>query len=150
MRHFVISRRAREPETHLLGGVAHGRGGGGGRLDPARVLGRDPGRGRRVHVVAGPEAAAAALGSPGKRRRREDPVEAAANDSGGAAASVEEVANAAGAGDDDASARETAASMTVAQLKHELQVMGLAHLYVGKRGVKKADLVDMFVNRGES
>lgn len=54
MRPFVISRRAREPETHLLGGVAHGRGGGGGRLDPARVLGRDPGRGRRVNVVAGP------------------------------------------------------------------------------------------------
>ena len=39
--------------------------------------------------------------------------------------------------------------MTVAQLKHELQVMGLAHLYVGKRGVKKADLVDMFVTKGE-
>jgi hypothetical protein len=64
---------------------------------------------------------------------------------------VEEVANAAGAGEtSDASARETAASMTVAQLKHELQVLGLAHLYVGKRGVKKADLVEMFVNRGES
>ena len=30
MRHFVISLGARaEPETHLLGGVAHGRGGGG-------------------------------------------------------------------------------------------------------------------------
>ena len=44
-----------EPETHLLGGVAHGRGGGSGRLDPARVLGRGPGRGRRVRsVVAGP------------------------------------------------------------------------------------------------
>lgn len=44
-----------EPETHLLGGVAHGRGGGSGRLDPARVLGRGPGRGRRIRsVVAGP------------------------------------------------------------------------------------------------
>jgi hypothetical protein len=84
------------------------------------------------------------------RGRRYVGATAAANDSGGAAASVEEVANAAGAGDDDASALETAASMTVAQLKHELQVLGLAHLYVGKRGVKKADLVEMFVNRGES
>ena len=102
-------------------------------------------------AAAGPEAAAAALGSPGKRRRRDEAATAAANDSGGAAASVEEVANAAGAGEtSDASARETAASMTVAQLKHELQVLGLAHLYVGKRGVKKADLVEMFVNRGES
>ena len=53
---WKISLGARaEPETHLLGGVAHGRGGGSGRLDPARVLGRGPGRGRRIRsVVAGP------------------------------------------------------------------------------------------------
>ena len=36
--------------------------------------------------------------------------------------------------------------MTVAQLKHKLQTMGLAHLYAGKRGVKKADLVNMYVD----
>ena len=64
-------------------------------------------------------------------------------------ASVEAVAAAAGGGDAEAEAREAAASMTVAQLKHELQVMGLAHLYVGKRGVKKADLVGMYVSKGE-
>ena len=64
-------------------------------------------------------------------------------------ASVEAVAAAAGGGDAEADAREAAASMTVAQLKHELQVMGLAHLYVGKRGVKKADLVGMYVSKGE-
>ena len=45
-------------------------------------------------------------------------------------------------------ARAEAEAMTVNQLKHELQVMGLAHLYAGKRGVKKANLVDMYVNKG--
>jgi hypothetical protein len=38
--------------------------------------------------------------------------------------------------------------MTVAQLKHRMQVMGLAHLYVGKKNVRKDDLVDMFVSAG--
>ena len=107
-------------------------------------------------AAAGPEAAAAALGSPGKRQRREE-VEVPSGEelvSGAAAkknepASVEAVAAAAGGGDAEAEAREAAASMTVAQLKHELQVMGLAHLYVGKRGVKKADLVGMYVSKGE-
>ena len=47
----------------------------------------------------------------------------------------------------DANARAEAEGMTVNQLKHRLQVMGLAHLYAGKRGVKKANLVDMFVNK---
>ena len=42
--------------------------------------------------------------------------------------------------------REEAQAMTVAQLKHKLQTMGLAHLYAGKRGVKKADLVNMYVD----
>ena len=45
--------------------------------------------------------------------------------------------------------REEAAAMTVAQLKHKLQTMGLAHLYAGKRGVKKADLVNMYVDGEE-
>jgi len=103
-------------------------------------------------AAAGPEAAAAALGSPGKRRRREEGSSGEELVSGAAAnepASVEAVAAAAGGGDAEADAREAAASMTVAQLKHELQVMGLAHLYVGKRGVKKADLVGMYVSKGE-
>ena len=105
-------------------------------------------------AAAGPEAAAAALGSPGKRQRREEVSSGEELVSGAAAkknepASVEAVAAAAGGGDAEAEAREAAASMTVAQLKHELQVMGLAHLYVGKRGVKKADLVGMYVSKGE-
>ena len=45
-------------------------------------------------------------------------------------------------------ARAEAEAMTVNQLKHELQLMGLAHLYAGKRGVRKANLVDMYVNKG--
>lgn len=107
--------------------------------------------------------AAADLGSPGKRRRDDahtgggmggtraggvtagdrtrarvvdgvDAVEAAAGED------AEETCEA------DAKKRQEAESMTVAQLKHELQVMGLAHLYVGQRGIKKGDLVGMFVN----
>jgi hypothetical protein len=54
-----------------------------------------------------------------------------------------------GGGGGDASARRDAAeAMTVAQLKHRMQVMGLAHLYVGKKNVRKDDLVDMFVSAG--
>jgi hypothetical protein len=40
--------------------------------------------------------------------------------------------------------RAAAELMTVQQLKHELQVRGLAHLYLNKK-VKKADLVEMFL-----
>ena len=43
---------------------------------------------------------------------------------------------------------DAAEAMTVAQLKHRMQVMGLAHLYVGKKNVRKDDLVDMFVSAG--
>jgi hypothetical protein len=33
----------------------------------------------------------------------------------------------------------------MAQLKHALQLKGLGHLYVGKKGVKKSELVEMFL-----
>ncbi len=79
--------------------------------------------------------------SPSKRRREKspDPI-------------VEEEAPIDDAEADDAEPepeedkREEAQAMTVAQLKHKLQTMGLAHLYAGKRGVKKADLVNMYVD----
>ena len=98
-------------------------------------------------AAAGPEAATEVLHSPGKRRRSGNDT----TDGNDSNLTVEEVAAQAGGDDDegdenDASKRATAKSMTVAQLKHELQVLGRAHLYVGKKGVKKANLVDMFVN----
>jgi hypothetical protein len=31
-------------------------------------------------------------------------------------------------------------------MKEVLQTKSLAHLYLGKKGVKKGDLVDMFIN----
>jgi len=41
--------------------------------------------------------------------------------------------------------RAAAEAMTVQQLRHDLQVRGLAHLYLNKKSVKKADLVGMFL-----
>jgi hypothetical protein len=46
-------------------------------------------------------------------------------------------------GVEDAHAAEEA--MTVGQLKHDLQVRGLTHLYVSKKGIKKADQMGMFL-----
>ena len=106
--------------------------------------------------AAGAEAAAATsvrspVGSPVKRRREKSPEklepelepepepEFVDAEEGDADAPEEE---------DGVDARAEAEAMTVNQLKHELQVMGLAHLYAGKRGVKKANLVDMYVNKG--
>ena len=100
-------------------------------------------------AAAGRDAAARTSASPAKRRRpppeeaeEEDPdafVDAEEGGDDGAGAEEAEAA--------DANARAEAEGLTVNQLKHRLQVMGLAHLYAGKRGVKKANLVDMFVNK---
>ena len=104
------------------------------------------GVGGEVSPNAGVAEAPAPAPSPSKRRREKspDPI-------------VEEEAPIDDAEADDAEAveaepepeedkREEAQAMTVAQLKHKLQTMGLAHLYAGKRGVKKADLVNMYVD----
>jgi len=100
-------------------------------------------------AAAGRDAAARTSASPAKRRRpppeeaeEEDPEAFVDAEEGGDDGAGAEEAEAA-----DANARAEAEGLTVNQLKHRLQVMGLAHLYAGKRGVKKANLVDMFVNK---
>ena len=115
--------------------------------------------------AAGAEAAAATsvrspVGSPVKRRREKSPEklepelepepepEFVDAEEGDADAPEEEGDADAPEEEDGVDARAEAEGMTVNQLKHELQVMGLAHLYAGKRGVKKANLVDMYVNKG--
>ena len=105
-------------------------------------------------AAAGRDAAARTSASPAKRRRpppeeaeEEDPEAFVDAEEGGDDGAGAEEADAADESAADANARAEAEGMTVNQLKHRLQVMGLAHLYAGKRGVKKANLVDMFVNK---
>ena len=105
-------------------------------------------------AAAGRDAAARTSASPAKRRRpppeeaeEEDPDAFVDAEEGGDDGAGAEEADAADESAADANARAEAEGMTVNQLKHRLQVMGLAHLYAGKRGVKKANLVDMFVNK---
>ena len=76
------------------------------------------------------------LVSPVKRRRDTSPEPEFAD-------AQEEVENENG---EAADARAEAEAMTVAKLKHELQMKGMAHLYVGKKGLKKADYVEMYMS----
>jgi hypothetical protein len=126
------------------------------RLRAALNVCRASAEGRRVSAVApvGDDFADADDADETFERWREE-AEAAATTAvlpKSAAAVTERGPGAGGKADDPetpgslASRRNAAESMTIAQLKHELQVMGLAHLYVGKKSIKKAQLVDMFVN----
>jgi hypothetical protein len=85
--------------------------------------------------------------SPSKRRREKSPTPI--EEEPEFVDAVEAPAEGAGEPEPEGDLREEAAAMTVAQLKHKLQTMGLAHLYAGKRGVKKADLVNMYVDGEE-
>lgn len=84
--------------------------------------------------------AAAEPKSPPKRRRQKSPELEPDDDFMDAEDQVVEEE------EEGADARAEAEAMNMGQLKHQLQVNGLAHLYVGKKGLKKADLVEMFLN----
>jgi len=122
-------------------------GGGGGEVPPSAGVAE-----ARDEQVPAP--------SPSKRRREKspDPIveeeepefvdasEAPIDDAEADEAEADEAEADEAEPEPDEDKREEAQAMTVAQLKHKLQTMGLAHLYAGKRGVKKADLVNMYVD----
>ena len=126
------------------------------RAEAEAKFGVGGGVGGEVSPNAGVAEAPAPAPSPSKRRREKSPdpivedeepefVDASEAPIDDAKADEADEADEAEA-EPEEDKREEAQAMTVAQLKHKLQTMGLAHLYAGKRGVKKADLVNMYVD----